>query len=326
MGEFRVMTWNVQNLLEVGHDSGPDTTAELDAKIAALAAVIDQVEPHVLALQEVGTDATLARLQNALTHTMRHRVLGVPDDRGIRVAYLSTRVIRDQSNIRFFPFGLLPIQVGDNPFGSSGPPTMDGMGRGALQITVRANNRDVRIVNCHLKSKLLTFDGGRFFPLDEDERARAGAYALYRRASEATTVRGWVTGQLDGEGRDEPFLLVGDMNDVVEAATTQILNGPTGSEIGTTGFDRPDQGDAERMFNLTPLIPEDQRVTRVFRGRGEVIDHIFASRFLVVDDRVVDVGTAQASGGPLPSITEDANAPLPNPGSDHAAVVATFDF
>ncbi len=326
MGEFRVMTWNVQNLLEVGHDSGPDTTAELDAKIAALAAVIDDIEPHVLALQEVGTDPTVARLQAALSHTMRHRVLGVPDDRGIRVAYLSTRVIRQPRNLRFFPPGLLPVQVGDDPADPNGPPTMNGMGRGALQVTLRANNRDVRIVNCHLKSKLLSFPDGRFFARNEDERSRFGAYALYRRASEATTIRNWITGELDGRGRDDPFLLVGDMNDVVEAATTQILNGPPGSEIGTVGFGRPDRGDAERMFNLTPLIPEGQRVTRVFRGRGEVIDHIFASHFLVADGRTTDVRTAQAGGGPLPSITEDADDPLPAPGSDHAAVVATFDF
>ncbi len=326
MAQFRVMTWNVQNLFNVGHDSGPDTTAELNAKITALANVIDDAEPHVLALQEVGDDRALARLQAALSHEMPHRTLGVADGRGIRVAYLSTRVIREPVNIRFFPFGVLPIQVGDNPFGSSGPPTMDGMSRGALQITVRANNRDVRIVNCHLKSKLLSFDGGRFSPLDEDERARAGAYALFRRASEATTVRTWVTGQLDGTGREEPFLLVGDMNDVVEAATTQILNGPTGSEIGTTGFDRPDQGDAERMFNLTPLIPEEQRVTRVFRGRGEVIDHIFASHFLVTGGRVLDVTTAPPLGGPLRSIDENPNQPPPESGSDHAAVIATFDF
>ena len=128
------------------------------------------------------------------------------------------------------------------------------------------------------------------------------------------------------EGRDEPFLLVGDMNDVVEAATTQILNGPTGSEIGTVGFDRPDQGDAERMFNLTPLIPDEQRVTRVFRGRGEVIDHIFASRFLVADGRVRSVTTAPPLGGPLPSIDENPNEPPPTSGSDHAAVIAVFDF
>jgi hypothetical protein len=67
-------------------------------------------------------------------------------------------------------------------------------------------------------------------------------------------------------------ILAGDLNDEVDAATTQILNGPTGSEIGTVGFGRPDRGDGDRMFNLAPLIPEPQRYSRVYRGRQELID------------------------------------------------------
>lgn len=73
MSQFRVMTWNVQNLLRVGHDSGPSTRAQLRAKVAALAALIDVERPHVLALQEVGTDAVLAQLQSALTWSMPYR-------------------------------------------------------------------------------------------------------------------------------------------------------------------------------------------------------------------------------------------------------------
>ena len=48
---------------------------------------------------------------------------------------------------------------------------------------------DWDLVTVHLKSKLLTYPGGRFAPDDEDQRARFGAYALYRRAAEAATVR-----------------------------------------------------------------------------------------------------------------------------------------
>lgn len=67
----------------------------------------------------------------------------------------------------------------------------------------------------------------------------AGSYALFRRAAEATTVRAWLNDQLDGQGADAPVVLCGDMNDVAEAATTRILNGPTGSEIGTRGSHHP---------------------------------------------------------------------------------------
>jgi hypothetical protein len=72
----------------------------------------------------------------------------------------------------------------------------------------------------------------------------------------------------------------GDMNDEVEAATTLILNGPPGSEIGTAGFDQPDQRDGDRMWNLAPLIPEERRFSRLYRGRMELIDHVSSATSL----------------------------------------------
>lgn len=324
MGQFRVMTWNVQNLFQAGAEDGPETKAEFSAKIRSLAELIDRTRPHVLGLQELGTEPALVALQEALGWRMRHRLLGEPDARGIRVGFLSTRVLRDPVRIRPFPGGLLPIQAGDDPVGPEGPRMMNQMGRGALQVTVRANHRDVRIVTCHLKSKLLTFPGGRFDTDDEDERARFESYALFRRSSESTTLRAHLNAQLAHQGDEEPVVLLGDMNDEVDAATTQILNGPPGSEIGTVGFLRPDRGDGDRMWNLAPLIPEADRHTRVYRGRPELIDHVFASGFLV--HHLVSVGTFTAAGQRLPSISDDPDERRGEPGSDHAAVMATFDY
>ena len=136
---------------------------------------------------------------------------------------------------------------------------MNLMGRAALQVTVRANGSDVQIVNAHLTSKLLTFPGG-FTPGDEDQRARFAAFALDRRSSEATTLRVHVDGRLAGGGRDQPVILLGDMNDEVNAATTLILNGPPGSEIGSVGFDQPDQGVGDRMWNTAEIDPRGQTV------------------------------------------------------------------
>ena len=50
MSQFRVMSWNVENLFDVGDGDGPDTQAELKAKIESLRSVIDEQKPHVLAL------------------------------------------------------------------------------------------------------------------------------------------------------------------------------------------------------------------------------------------------------------------------------------
>jgi hypothetical protein len=146
VSEFRVMTWNVENLFGVGDEDGPDTQAELKAKIESLRSVIDEQQPHVLGLQEIGSEAALGQLQAALKTPMPYRAVAEPDERGIRVAFLSRRVLHDPIQIRPFPGGLLPVQVGDDPAGPDGPRTMNLMGRAALQVTVRANDKDVRLI------------------------------------------------------------------------------------------------------------------------------------------------------------------------------------
>jgi hypothetical protein len=52
------------------------------------------------------------------------------------------------------------------------------------------------------------------------------------------------------------------------AATTQILLGPPGSEFNAGGSARPDNCDAQRLWNIAPRIPAGRAVSRVFNGRG----------------------------------------------------------
>lgn len=124
---------------------------------------------------------------------------------------------------------------------------------------------------------MLSYPGGRFTPRDEDQRARYGGYALNRRAAEAATVRIQANATLDGRGTTRRLVVLGDLNDTVDAATTQLLLGPGGSEIGTPGQDRPDAGDGSRLWNTAPLIGEEVRYSRIYRGRRELIDHILLS-------------------------------------------------
>ena len=108
--------------------------------------------------------------------------------------------------------------------------------------------------------------------------------------------------------------MLGDLNDEVEAATTQILNGPPGSEIATTGFDRPDNGDGQRLWNLAPRIPAEQRFSRIYRGRKELIDHIFVSQALV--GQIAQDHVTPDAAGPTPSIDDDPTQRRGAPGSD----------
>ncbi len=309
-----IATWNVENLFRPGSADGPSDQRAYAAKLAALAQVIRAMAPDVLALQEVGDPAALADLATEAGGSWHSELSPFGDDRGIAVAFLSRLPIERVDQIRPFPPQLAPVQLDDQHT------TTDQMGRGALHIHVVADGRPIDLVTCHLKSKLLTFPGGRFSPRDEGERARFAVYALNRRGAEAATVRAYADRLLDGDGQDRSVIVLGDLNDEPQAATTQILHGPPGSEIDTPGFDRPDTGDGRRLINLAPLIPPEQRYSRVFRGRRELIDHIFTSHQLA--HQPVQLGTGR---GHAPSITEFPRERRAAPGSDHLPVVARFD-
>ncbi len=229
----------------------------------------------MLAVQEVGEPEALADLVGHLAGTW-HTALADPDGRGIRVGILSRLPLDSVEHVVDFPKGLRPIQVDDDT-----PTTMSKMGMLALRVRVEIDGIPLDVISCHLKSKLLSFPGGRFNPKDEDERARFAVYALNHRAAEAAAVRAYATNLLAGDGQHRALVVAGDLNDEPEATTTQLLYGPPGSEIGTTGFDRPDQGDRQRLWNLAPLIPDNQRFSRIYHGRGGLIDHLLVSHALV---------------------------------------------
>lgn len=322
-----VMTWNVENLFVRGAGDPPDEIARYEAKLDLLAGTIMVLDPDVVALQELGAGA-LGDLQDRMPD-YDHAREGVPDGRGIRVGIMSRH-----------PFQGAPVDVTN----FTGPPPIDSvasvndagnetqitaMGRGALIATIAGGGLNVHIITCHLKSKLLTFPGGFFSTSDEDLRARVGAVALIRRTAEAAQVRLEVNRLLD-ENPDDGVIVLGDLNDGPAAATSQLLLGPSGSEIGTMGFDRPDQGDAARLFNTDVLIDEQRRYSRVHRGVGELLDQVLASeelfprtdgvtRALPTVDSHVDFAVQ------LPSISDNPNLRSGDIEPDHAPVRAVFN-
>jgi hypothetical protein len=119
-------------------------------------------------------------------------------------------------------------------------------------------------------------------------------------------------------------MVMGDLNDEVEAATTQILNGGPVQEIATAGFDRPDTGDEERICNLAPRIPAAQRFTRIYRGRKELIDDNFVSHALVGKSRRITSSPTQWV--PFHPATTTPRKRGGAPESDRRLVLATIDL
>jgi len=330
MTTLKAMTWNVENLFRPGLDASDSDRQRYEQKLALLARVINELNPDVVGLQEIGGEEPLLDLQQALDATYPHRAVSAfPDRRGIRVAFLSKLPIDNRLDIVDFPPGPA-LTINDlTSTGASTPITR--MGRGALLIRVAKDTLVADIITAHLKSKLLTFprpNGSGFTPRNEEERAQAAGVALLRRTAEAVTLRLRVNALLEGNDRN-PLLLLGDFNDVPEAQTSLILNGPSGSEIGTAGFDRPDQGDDARLFNLAPGIPEERRFSRVHRGRGELLDQILVSEELlpVGPDhrrRLPEVDSHIDFAGGLSSVTDDPGERVSEIAPDHAPVTAAF--
>ncbi len=330
MVAFKVMTWNVENLFAPGDPSGPNTPAAFQQKIERLAEVITNLNPDVLALQEMGGPEPFAALVAALGDRYPQQQLSTqPDGRGIRVGFLSKLTIQDSSEQVNFPTAGLPTVPGLDRAGNLINETRTS--RGTLRIRVQLESGlTVHLITAHFKSKLLTFpstgDRPRFATRDEDERARVAGIALLRRTAEAVALRVQANDILQ-QNPDDALIVLGDLNDVTDAATTQILQGPSGSQIGTRGFNPPDQGDPARLFNLAPLIPEARRFSRIFRGQGELIDHILASVELFPGQprQLPDVDSHIDQLDPLPSIDENPLNRRGDPVSDHAPITARFD-
>jgi predicted extracellular nuclease len=304
MTSFSVMTWNVENLFPPGFPISPNnpvTQQAFDEKLAYLEQRIREVQPDVLALQEIGGTAladqtSFTALAGRLADLFPHRALSAhPDSRpnggGIRVGFLSRLPILATDEVVAFAPGELS-QVPNFATNPPRPPVVR-LSRGGLSIDVQTENGlRVHLVTAHLKSKLITYPplpgrrDSRFDTDDEDERARGTGLALLRRTAEAVALRVHLNQVM--QAADAPHVIVlGDLNDEPLAATTQLLLGPVDSDIT-----RRDQRDPVRLYNLCDALPlrgsatkvflaPEQRFTRMYEGRGELIDHILASRGLL---------------------------------------------
>lgn len=333
MTSFRVITWNVENLFMPKENDPFEEHEKYAFKLNLIANVIKELDPDVIGFQEVGGEEPLQDLQVALNSRYPNLVVSTfPDRRGIRVAFLTKWEVTAVEEIVEFPPG--PATLVFKTAEDSPAIPISRMGRGALMIQVNKENLAIHLLNTHLKSKLLTFKTktGKtsFSPIDENQRAQEAGIALHRRTAEALTLRMHVN-QLIEHQAGQPLLLLGDFNDVPEAQTSLLLTGPTGSEIGTIGFNRSDKGDDARLFNLAYLIPEDRRFSRIHLGRKELLDQFYASvemfprnsegvRTLPIVDSLIDYNTELPSIADNPNLRDEAIAP------DHAPVVCSFEL
>jgi endonuclease/exonuclease/phosphatase family metal-dependent hydrolase len=334
MTTFRAMTWNVENLFRPPLGADAAERQRYERKLELLASVIGGLSPDVVALQEVGGgEEPLQDLQEALDGAYPHRAVSAfPDNRDIQVAFLSKHAIDEHTDLVDLPPGPALDVRELSAAGERRPVTR--LGRGALRVRVAKEGLTVDLITAHLKSKLLSFPrpGGEtsFFPRDEEERAQVAGLALERRTAEAVALRIRANELLEGNATT-PLIVLGDFNDVPEAQTSLILNGPPGSEIGTEAFHNRDEGDDARLFNLAPRISNERRFSRIHNGRRELLDQILASEELFpvgADGRrpLQEADSHVDFRDGLPSVEDDPAVRAEDVAPDHAPVTATFEL
>jgi endonuclease/exonuclease/phosphatase family metal-dependent hydrolase len=311
-----ITTWNVQNLRR----SDPVFADKLNF----LVGTVQALGSDVVALQEILDLNALQELANRLGF---HHFAAMPDDRENRVAFLTRNAPALEA--RQIDQWQLAQGIDVRDFDSDGViKVLPQFPRPAFQITIAHDGEEIDIVTAHLKSKLLTFRG-TFSTNNETLRAHTAYFALERRAAEATSLREHATGLLSASRK---VVVLGDLNDGPEAATTQILYGPPGSQPrgpedatqASGAFQRADDEDDQRLFNVTKLVPEKIRWTRRHDGQNELLDHILVSEGLMphvnglrkVPEMSILNKDAPNLIGPNPSVSRVI--------SDHAPVTATF--
>jgi endonuclease/exonuclease/phosphatase family metal-dependent hydrolase len=192
-----------------------------------------------------------------------------------------------------------------------------GVERPVLHVTVQAPFGPVRVINVHLKSKIPTDVPGQkvdaFTWRSADGWAEGSFISSMKRMSQALEVRRLVDDILDGDS-DARIVVAGDFNAEPDEVPVKVIRG-----------DVEDTDNAELVGRvLVPIehtVPEPARYTLFHQGKGQMLDHMLVTRNLLAHYRGSEIHN---------EILHDESAAFAQdikyPESDHAPVVATFEF
>jgi len=236
------------------------------ARIARIGAVLRPHAPHVVALQEVGSNEAVRAIAAHLGGEWAH-VIGDADARGIRNAVLSRVPIVESTILRAPHLGFPRFFREDpEPFSARIP-----LRRAVPDVVVDAGELGrVRLLVVHFKSRRGTPmrepSGATIPPLTTAELAASEARAVTWRCAEALFVRRAIDERL-ARNPDEKLVVCGDFNDVPGSLPLRIV-------AGTAGGDLP-RGD--RLVSCADGMPPEERVSVNHDDQPAAIDHALLS-------------------------------------------------
>jgi endonuclease/exonuclease/phosphatase family metal-dependent hydrolase len=326
MAEVRIATFNLENFDETAATEWPSLAeriqlmrpqiVRLRANIACFQEVNGQERPNqprsLLALPELLAGTNLAGAQLASTRTTSNEVY---DERNLVVA-TTFPVFNVQQLRNDLVDPLLYRRLTAKPPDAAAV-TVD-IERPILHVQLDLpNGARLHIINVHLKSKIPTNIPGQkidnYTWRSADAWAEGSFISSMKRMSQALEVRRLVDQILDADPNAQ-IVVAGDFNASPDEVPVMAIRG----DVENTG--NPDLV-GRVLVPIEHTIPAPARYTLYHQGRGEMLDHMLITRNLLAHYRGSEIHN---------EILHDESAAFAidrkYPESDHAPVVATFDF
>jgi endonuclease/exonuclease/phosphatase family metal-dependent hydrolase len=322
---LRLVTFNLENL-----DDGPGVKPTLGERIRIMRPQLQRLRADILCLQEVHSQGpagarNFAALDELLMSTdyetfHRHTTLtssGEPyDARNLVIASRfpfdgPAQIIRDSSGAR----PSYQMATADPPDTKAEPVQWE---RPMLYARVTiAPGTTLHLINVHLKSKIATDIPGQkindYTWKSVSAWAEGSFISSMKRVGQALQARLLIDRIFDTHGEGALIAISGDFNANADEVPLRTICGP----VEETG----NRAHAPRvMIPCERNIPESSRYSLLHLGRGEMLDHIVASRGLLRF-----FAHAEIHNEALPDESGAFRVDVNFPESDHAPVIAEFE-
>ncbi|MBE0616638.1 MAG: endonuclease/exonuclease/phosphatase family protein [Proteobacteria bacterium] len=307
--ELRLATFNLENLgIRAGEDT-PKVRSWLGRHQAALRDTVRRLEADAVAFQEVLDPSLLEPLLDGLDYP--HVVVGERAESPLLTGVFSRYpLLVPQDVARETDLALQDDKTG-LVVGVRGP-----FSRSVLRVEWDAPGMPTTLLVVHWKSKIPSFTPSR---QREGEPWRslgdAGEGRLLtevKRLAQAVALRR----EIDRRFARDPgarLAVLGDFNDILDSEALRIVRGDAQACLSPGLL-------PQELLPCELSVPAEKRYTQVYRGRPEMLDHIFISRALLPHfhgARVFNEFLRDAEEGPEAGRSADAS-------SDHAPFAATF--
>lgn len=319
--KFKVSTFNLFNLALPGQRYYGRSYAQKDyeKKKIWIANQLDTLRADIVGFQEVFSEEALKEVVQASSYLKDAYFAFAPPIGSKPFTAIASRFpIRKTEFFTDFP-ELLNVDEVKIP--------IQQFSRAILKVEVEIKPKEsLTLFVVHLKSKrpMMMDDEA---PDDPVARAKGQARSLIRRASESCALRQIMMKTL--KGRDQPVIVLGDVNDSGRAVTTEIIS-------GTPPYRKMSKETKTKIWDVLLYNAKDIQArrsyhdfyfTHIHNGHHQALDHIMVSQELVSENpnRLGRVGFVKILNDHLIDDTL-SNEKVKPWQSDHGQVVAEVEW